>query len=327
MSDDDPLSLSVVIVARDEEDRIQACIESILEACRPLGAFEVVLVDSNSTDRTVERAREYPISVLRIPDDDLTTAAAGRYVGTRYVDGEAILFVDGDMVLETGWLPEALERLAEPDVAAVDGHLDEAPADAALREVESVRGVALYDADALAEVGGFDPHLVALEDIHLGFELDVAGYRLLRLPVVVAHHPDTDVVTEAFRRWKSGYTRGHGLALRKSLSSPRVLAKHLRYMRYRLAVGAWLVAGVASLATGAGVLAWFALTGAGLAVAARARGGVGEGVGWVFFKGCVLAGTVLGLFDETTSREAFPLERVEVVAEGPALDGSTAATS
>lgn len=325
MSDDGALPLSVVIVARNEADRIGPCIESVLAACRPLEAFEVIVVDSNSSDRTVERAREYPVSILRIPEDDLSTAAAGRYVGARQADGEAVLFVDGDMVLEADWLPEALERLDDEDVAAVDGYLDDAPADASVRAVPSVRGVALYDADALEAVGGFDPYLVSLEDVHLGFELGVAGYRLLRLPVVVAHHPSTDVVTETFRRWRSGYTRGHGHALRRAVASPPLLARHLHYMRRRLAVGGWLLAGVASLATGVGLLAWLALSVVGFAVVARVRGGVSEAAGWVLFKTSLLAGTVLGLFDEPAAPEAFPMERVEVVREGAVLDGSSQA--
>lgn len=321
--DEGRLPLSVVVVTHNEEERIGACLESVFEACRTVEAFEVVLVDSNSTDRTVEMAREFPISIVDIPDDELTTPGAGRYIGTRYVDGDAILFVDGDMILADGWLPEALEYIREDGVAAVDGHLNEAPAGGSVQEVDSVRGVALYDRAALESVGGFDPFLESVEDIHLGFELDAAGYRLLRLPRLVASHPTAETISEPFRRWRRGYTVGTGQAIRRSLGSPRLLSKHLYRIRFRVVIGAWLALGGASLATGGGALMWLALSVVGFAAVARRRGGTASAGRWVFYKTSLLLGLVLGLLDQPRPRESFPMDRVEVLAEGPVHDGST----
>lgn len=316
--------LSVVVVTHNEEERIEACLESVFEACRDVEEFEVILVDSNSTDRTVERALEYPITVLRIPDDELTTPGAGRYVGGEYADGELILFVDGDMVLTEGWLPEAMDRVREEGVAAVDGHLDDVPPDAEVEPVESVRGVALYDAEALESVGGFDPFLEAVEDINLGYELSAEGYRLLRLPVVTANHPGADMVSESFRRWRNGYTRGNGQAIRKSLDSPRTVAKHVYRMRQRLVIGGWVGVGAVSLATGVGVLPWLVLSVAGFAYVSRKRKGPKDAAAYCLYKTSLLVGLVLGLLAEPKPREAFPLERVETLAEGPVHDGTSA---
>lgn len=327
MTGTDPLSLSVVVPTYNEAERIETCLASIFETCQAAEAvetFEVTLVDSNSTDRTIERATDYPITVLEIPDDDLTTPGAGRYVGTHYADGDAILFVDGDMELAEGWLPEAIAHVREDGVAAVDGHLDDVPENVTLEERDAVRGVALYDADALASVGGFDPFLDSLEDIHLGYELNGEGYRLLRLPVVAAHHPASDVVTETFRRWDRGYARGTGQAIRKSLSSPRLVAKYVYLVRYRLVIGGWLGVGVASLATGAGVLLWLVISAVGFGFVAAKREGVVDAAAWIVYKATLIVGLVLGLLDEPKPRGRFPIERVEVLTEGPIHDGSTA---
>src|SRR6056297_2890706 len=75
------LPLSVVIITENEEDNIGDCIESVFAACRSVSAFEVILVDSASTDRTVEIAHEYPVTVLRIPDEHTVSCGAGRFVG------------------------------------------------------------------------------------------------------------------------------------------------------------------------------------------------------------------------------------------------------
>lgn len=265
---DTPL-LSVVIVSRNEEERIGACIESVFDLCDGGPPFEVLLVDSNSTDRSVERAAEYPITVLEIPSDDLSTPSAGRYVGTHRAHGEYVLFVDGDMELVDSWLDTALDLLrTRPDVAGVTGFLNEVDVDS-VHEVDALRGVAMYEKRVLDAVGGFDPHLLSSEDTDLGYRLAAAGYSLLRLPTVVAMHPTAESIDEPLRRWRYGYFHGVGQALRKSACSPRVCARHLYSLRFPLLSWAWI--------------------GLGVALAVRHRDAFG---GWV-------AASVIGFFAET----------------------------
>ncbi len=45
------MNISGLIIAHNEEDNIEACIESLQQVCP-----EVVVVDSHSTDKTAERA-------------------------------------------------------------------------------------------------------------------------------------------------------------------------------------------------------------------------------------------------------------------------------
>lgn len=317
--------LSVVIVTYNEEARVRACIESVLEACRSLTEFEVIHVDSNSTDRTVEYAAEYPITVLRIPSDDLTTPGAGRYVGTRVARGETILFVDGDMTLEGAWLSRAREHVRDDGVAAVDGHLNRPSEDTTVREVDSVRGVALYDAAALRSVGGFDPQLRSLEDIHLGFLLTAAGYRLLRLPEVAASHPEGSTLHEPFRRWSRGYAFGPGQVLRRSARSPELLAKYIWRFRYRLGTLVWLCAGAMALAVGPVALFGWALLSMGAVAVVVSRRGIFGAIEFGTQQLLGIAGIVVGLRDRPRPHESFPIETVEVVTEGPIHTGSTSA--
>lgn len=81
MGADSTSSVSVVIVARNEQGRIRDCVASVLDTDRRIAPEEEILVDSNSSDATTEIAREYPITVSSIPSDDLTSQGAGRQVG------------------------------------------------------------------------------------------------------------------------------------------------------------------------------------------------------------------------------------------------------
>lgn len=322
---DAAVSLSVVVVARNEEGLVADCLESVQAACTAAGrvdesAVDVVLVDSNSTDRTVEISAEYPVSVYRIPRDDLCSCGAGRHVGFQRSRGDYTLFVDGDMVLDTHWLDTAvgvLER--QDDVAGVDGWLTDRRGGCG--EVSYLRGVALYESAAIEEVGGFDPRIDGLGDVDMGLRLRSAGYRLVRLPVVVATHPASSGVGERIRRWREGYYRSNGQVLRKSLGDPDLLAKWLYRFRLPLSVTAWLVVGLALAVTlRFDLLAgWGAMSAAGFVAVAAVRG-----VRWTASKftlrlGLFLAGLVVGFYRGPSPAE-YPMDEVETVKRGPVAD-------
>lgn len=306
--------LSVVVVTYNEADRIEACLDSVVESCRQFDHVEVVLVDSRSTDETVELAADYPVRIYRLPQSVERTPGGGRYVGTQVTEGDHILFVDGDMIVEPSWVGAAMDRLTdEPELAGVDGHLNESDATEA-RRVESLRGVVLYDRDALSSVGGFDPYLNALEDIELGFRFDDAGYRLVRLPSVAATHPFGDGVTELRRRWQGGYFYGRGQVLRKWHRSPRMVARTLYYSRLHGVIGSWILTGLAAaLVAGlAAALVWLCATAVFVGVCLQVRGRP-----WVERKaisvGPVYAGTVVGFLGSHPPASDYPVAAAELV--------------
>lgn len=309
---DDPPTVSVVVIARNEEAQIGRCLSSVRSAVEEFES-EVVLVDSNSSDGTVERASEFPVSVLRIPTDDLSTPAAGRYVGTEFADGEQVLFVDGDVVLEGDWLGVASGLLVgNDDIAGVGGYLGDCT-ETSVTESEWLAGVALYDADALAEVGGFDPYLRALEDLHLGHELHEADYRLVRLPTVVGEQVrDSPSHREPIRRWQRGYFHGGYDALFRSTDSPRIFAKHLYELRHPLTTALWLTMGAVSVLSIPLLALWLAASAAGVAAIVRLRGPKRA-----YQLVSMWVTHALALFDhewhEPPPRGAYPLDRIERV--------------
>jgi len=317
-------TMSVVVVARNEADRIGDCIESVFEVCPPVADTEVVVVDSNSTDDTVAIAREYPVTVASIPDDELCSCGAGRHVGRQYVDGEYVLFVDGDMMLADDWIETALSVVERnEDVAGVDGWLTDRRGGSG--EVRYLRGVALYSAAAVDDVGGFDPRIHGLGDVDTGNRLRAAGYRLIRLPVVVATHPSSSGVGERIRRWNEGYYASNGQVLRKSLGEPRVFAAWLYRFRFHLSYAAWLAlgAGLAAVAPPAAFLAWVAASAAGVTGLVALKG-----LRWTALKltlrfGMFVAGLAIGLWQGPQPPE-YPIERTEVVARPEANEDATA---
>jgi len=316
---DESVALSVVIITENEADNVDACIESVFAACRGVDSFEVILVDSASTDDTVTRAADHPITVLRIPTDHVVSCGAGRYVGDRVARGELVLHVDGDMVLTDEWLPQAIDQLGEPGVAAVEGTF-EATGQTQVREVDKVGGVMLYDAAALRAVGGFDPYLLGYEDVEVGYRLREAGYRLLRLPTVSATHREGEGSLGPVDRWRQGYMVAPGQAIRKWVGSPAMLRRLLARQRYKVALLAWLCVGLAAVVSLPLLLGWLVASAAGFGYLASRRG-VRGAVRFLLTKTLGVAGLAAGLRRSTPPAEAYPVETVEVVREGPVHGG------
>lgn len=98
--------LSLVVITLDEEDTIESCIESVR------GAGEVVVVDSFSTDRTVEKARALGAAVYQrefVSNSDQKNWALER------VTRPWVLILDADERLTAELREEIAGRIARPD--------------------------------------------------------------------------------------------------------------------------------------------------------------------------------------------------------------------
>lgn len=326
-SDADSVPLSVVIITENEEDRIEDCLDSVIAAARrAVPAFEVILVDSASTDRTVELASEYGITILRIPETETVSCGAGRYVGGRAARGERVLHVDGDMRLSETWLRDAVKALrADPELAAVEGWLNECGSTDPMA-VRKVGGVMCFEADALAAVGGFDPFLLGYEDVDVGYRLTAAGYRLTRLPSVSAEHPTGEhKLTEPVRRWRSGFLFAPGQAIRKSAGEPRLLRLLLGRQRYEGALLCWLGLGATSVRSFGLFAGWLVASLFGFGALARRRG-VRGALQFGIAKLLGLVGSLYGLTLPVEDPTDYPLDAVRVVQEGDLFAGTEVAT-
>ena len=81
--------LSLVVIARDEQEFIAACLQSALNV-----VDEIIVVDTGSTDETAEIARECGAKVIQYAwNDDF---AAARNAGADAATGDWLLILDAD---------------------------------------------------------------------------------------------------------------------------------------------------------------------------------------------------------------------------------------
>ncbi len=105
------MRFSVVIPARDEAERIGACLDSIRVAAEVYpGEVETIVVLNRCTDGTEEIAHGRGARVVR---DDRKNLAAIRNTGARAATGEILVTIDADSRMSANMLGEIV-----PDVVA-----------------------------------------------------------------------------------------------------------------------------------------------------------------------------------------------------------------
>jgi glycosyltransferase involved in cell wall biosynthesis len=93
------MSLSVVIPARNEEKLLGACLEALGDQWDPVN--EIIVVDNNSTDRTVSVAQSHAgVRVVAEPRRGITYA---RNTGFDAATAALIARIDADTIVTPGW--------------------------------------------------------------------------------------------------------------------------------------------------------------------------------------------------------------------------------
>lgn len=198
--DTSKLDVSVVVIGRNEGERLVRCLQSIRDADWNGLRHEVIYVDSNSTDLSVRNATAFGAKVLTIGDRRLCAASA-RNVGWRAATGCLVLFLDGDTVLDPHFVPRAYVHFLVPHTAAVWGHRRELrPQQSIYTEVldldwvyplgdsDYFGGDALVRRAALEQADGFDETLVAGEEPELGWHLRDLGWRIRHVDLPMTRH-------------------------------------------------------------------------------------------------------------------------------------------
>lgn len=107
--------VSVFIVAGNEEANIRRCLESVVG-----WSDDVYVVDSDSSDRTVEIAREYTSQVVNHPYVDHASQLAWAFESLPFRN-EWLLFLDADNIV-TPELRAAITRELSADDRSVNGY-------------------------------------------------------------------------------------------------------------------------------------------------------------------------------------------------------------
>lgn len=190
---------SFIIPAYNEEALIGRTIDTLRESASHLkGAFEIVVANDDSTDRTAEIAREKGAHIIDVKRRQI---AAVRNAGASIATGEILVFVDADTLVPKETLMAVEKACEDKRIVAGGAHMqfDVNP------QFWGRVGVAVFTffyftvarwaaggflfvrRDALAKGGGWDERYFAGEEIHLSRALKKIGkFKILRPPVITS---------------------------------------------------------------------------------------------------------------------------------------------
>jgi glycosyltransferase involved in cell wall biosynthesis len=222
------IRVSVIIPALNEEEMAGRCLGSLAESHFPLDAFEVVLVDNGSTDRTVEVAQSFMprlrLTILRRPGVNIS---ALRNLGAAAAKGNILAFLDADCLVPPDWMEKACCHLASEDAGVIGGSIDipedsrwvarswyrvgYAPQDGEVTYVPS--GNMLIRRACFRRIGGFNESLKTSEDCELCLRARAAGLTVQAISeMAVVHLRTPQTLAQFYRR-----ERWHGTHVAKVL--------------------------------------------------------------------------------------------------------------
>ncbi len=246
--------VGVVIIGRNEGDRLLRCIDSVLSQSR-----RVVYVDSGSTDGSVDNARALGCDIVELDMSLSFTAGRARNKGFQHLTNQHptlthVQFIDGDCALDAQWLSNALAKFAQNGkIAIVCGRRRERYPDATIYnalcdmewdtpigEANACGGDFLIRVDAFKQVEGFDPAFAAGEEPEMCFRLRQLGWQIWRIDAEMTLHDAA--MTQLSQWWRRNVRTGNAYA-----NSAWTHGKSAERYNVRESVSIWLWAFVLPL--------------------------------------------------------------------------------
>ncbi len=202
--------VSVIVPVYNAAGFIETCLDALIASSYP--SFEIIVVDDSSTDSSLALVRQYEVTVL--PHSRQSGPAAARNFGALHAQGEIILFIDSDVVVQRETIALAVNNFqTNPDIVAVFGSYDDKPQEKSFMsqyrnlfhhfnhqhsDTEAHTfwaGCGAIRKEIFKEMDGFNQERYtkpSIEDIELGSRIHKKGYRIIL---------DRDLQVKHLKRW------------------------------------------------------------------------------------------------------------------------------
>jgi glycosyltransferase involved in cell wall biosynthesis len=247
---DSPLSISVVIIAKDAQGTIPYTLDSLRKQSRK--PDEIIVVVPTPNDNTVIALKDYP--EVHIAIDEKRRRGAARALGVQQTSGAIIAFIDAECIAHSEWL-KALEiiYLEKKEVMAQGGPIigfryfgqpakDPSKSDTPIKYVKflptanfSVRR------EAAILVGNFNEKLHEGEDLDFCVKLAEHNIHVAFNPNAIVRHMDKSTFDLLKRYFNYGKSRSRVLFLHPRSTFSAALIATVSIVSIPIAIFALLI--------------------------------------------------------------------------------------
>jgi len=219
MERDQTPAVTIVITTRNEAHNIGACLASIAEQTVPRQTLEIIVVDNNSDDGTVEAARPYVDAVYTLGPE----RSAQRNFGVAQARAPYVLYLDADMRLSSGVIAACLDAARNdpeitgifiPEIVVGSGYwIAVRNFERSFYDATPIDAVRFIKRNVFLSLGGFDGTLCGPEDWDMDRRLAERGrLYLISEPL---YHDEGAFNFHRYLRKKAYYTRSFDTYRRK----------------------------------------------------------------------------------------------------------------
>lgn len=188
--------ISFIVIGKNEAFSLNKCFHSIIKISKEFNLidFEVIYIDSASTDGSIEIALNYTDIIVSLKGD--CNAAIARNLGANVSKGDFLIFLDGDMELQPTFFKILFDDKLNPNYSYVSGDIFNVFYDSNNKKVGEgyyykykldkdvhlpyTGGFFCIKKEIWNLVGGMHPKYRRSQDLDFGFRLARKGILILR---------------------------------------------------------------------------------------------------------------------------------------------------
>ncbi len=202
--------VSIIIVNHNGKTLLEKCLESLFKV--NYENFEVILVDNNSTDDTVEFVTKNHPSIILLKLNSNKGFAEPNNIGSKIATGKYLLFLNNDTIVTPSFISEMVSVIENDNKIAICQSLLLKPDESVdssgdfidhlgvvynstkktdnIREISSARGASMLIHKKIFDIlEGFDEKFyVSFEDVDLGWRAWMIGYKVILTPKSIVYH-------------------------------------------------------------------------------------------------------------------------------------------
>lgn len=223
--------VSVVITTKNEEKNIENCIKSVKDQTYPLEKIELIVVDNNSTDKTIDIAKKFTKNVyIKGPK-----RANQLNFGVNISNGDYIIYPDADMILSQKVIEQCVEKCRKDGLVALyiperiigEGFwIKVRDFERGFYNATIIDAVRFIRKDAFEKVGGFDEYIEFGAD---DWDFDRRVRKIGKTSIIKSalYHNEGKFELKRYLKKKSGYSKKLGKYMEKWGKNDIIIKKQL----------------------------------------------------------------------------------------------------